>query len=132
LVDYQEEYQVGMARLNVGEAANFALIPAANAALEQLLAWKPEHVQEYCAALNAVLEQRLQHSLFTMPDKTSRAEHLFGISLPRAINVEALQAALTQANVFVSLRGDFIRVSPSVYNTGEDMNAFADVLLSLK
>jgi selenocysteine lyase/cysteine desulfurase len=128
LVDYQDEYQAGMMRMNVGEWANFALIPAVNASLRQLLLWQPKQVQEYCASLNVILSEQLQGTSFQMQDSRNRAEHLFGISIPHSLDVHRMQDELKQENVFVSLRGDFIRVSPSVYNTPEDMMALAKVL----
>jgi selenocysteine lyase/cysteine desulfurase len=41
LVRYRDEYQPGARRYDVGEPSNFALMPAAVAALEQILAWTP-------------------------------------------------------------------------------------------
>ena len=123
LVNYQSEYQEGMMRYNVGEMSNFALIPAANAALQQLLEWQPENVQAYCASLTASLVAALKNTSFTMEESHWRSEHLFGIKIPISCNVERLQTELQKNSVFVSLRGDFIRVSPSVYNTPEDIEA---------
>lgn len=130
LVNYQSEYQEGMMRYNVGEMSNFALIPAANAALTQLLEWQPENVQAYCANLTAPLVTALENSSFTMEEAHWRSEHLFGIKIPSSCNAELLQNELQKNNVFVSLRGDFIRVAPSVYNTKEDIQALIHVLQS--
>ncbi len=136
LVKYEQKYKKGMAKFNVGETANFALIPAVNAALEQLLKWKPERVQEYCASLNKHLSSLLENTAFSFatPAKksSSRAEHLFGIALPKGIDCDKLQARFAENNVHVSLRGDFIRISPSVYNTLADVEALANVLRLFK
>jgi selenocysteine lyase/cysteine desulfurase len=131
LVNYQTEYQEGMMRYNVGEMSNFALIPAVNTALQQLLEWQPENIQEYCARLNKSLVSTLKNTPFTLEESHWRAEHLFGIKIPSTCNIEYLQTELQKNNVFVSLRGSFIRVSPSVYNTSEDIDALVSVLLSI-
>lgn len=136
LVNYQHEYNEGMAKFNVGEMANFALIPAVNAALEQLLEWQPQRVQEYCASLNKHLSSLLEGTVFSFANpvnaSSSRAEHLFGIGLPEGIDCDRLQERFAENNVYVSLRGDFIRISPSVYNTLADVEALAKVLRSFK
>jgi selenocysteine lyase/cysteine desulfurase len=128
LVNYQSDYQEGMMRYNMGEMSNFTLIPAANAALQQLLEWQPENVQAYCAKLNAPLVYSLANSSFNIEESHWRAEHLFGIAIPHECNVEKLQEELLKNRVFVSLRGSFIRVSPSVYNTSEDIETLVHVL----
>jgi selenocysteine lyase/cysteine desulfurase len=132
LVHYQSEYQEGMMRYNVGEMSNFALIPAANAALTQLLQWQPENVQAYCAHLTMPLVTALANSSFTIEEAHWRAEHLFGIAIPSGCTVERLQAELQRNKVFVSLRGAYIRVSPNVYNTTENIETLAHVLQMLE
>lgn len=128
LVNYQSQYQEGMMRYNVGEMSNFALIPATNAALQQLLDWLPENVQAYCSQLTKPLVTALEKTPFTMEESHWRAAHLFGIKIPSTCNVECLQMELQKNNVYVSLRGDFIRVSPSVYNTIENIETLIHVL----
>lgn len=43
---------------------------------------------------------------------------------------EALQQKLKAANVSVSVRGDFVRISPHVYNDEADIAALTEVLCS--
>lgn len=128
LVNYQNTYNEGMSRFNVGEMANFALIPAINAALEQLLLWQPARVQEYCKNLNKQLAEALANTSFSLRDSSERAEHLYGISIPSTTDCDKLQAELAKRKVYVSLRGNFIRVAPNVYNTNTDIEALADAL----
>ena len=39
-----------------------------------------------------------------------------------------MRAALSERRVFVSIRGDSIRVTPHVYNDEQDCDAFIDAL----
>jgi selenocysteine lyase/cysteine desulfurase len=128
LVNYQNEYQHGMERYNMGEQSNFTLVPMLHAAITQLLQWQPENVQEYCKALTQPLIQYCAEVGFWIEDSHWRTEHLFGIRIPSNLPIDVLQQALSKRNVFVSLRGDSIRVSPSVYNTQDDIAALIEAL----
>jgi len=128
LVDYQPEYQPGARRLDVGERSNFILVPMAIKALEQLLAWGTDNVQAYCRDLIGEAIPVWQAQGFLIEDAAYRAWHLFGIQVPGHIMPEVLQEQLKAQNVFVSVRGDFVRVSPNVYNDGGDVWALSGVL----
>ncbi|MFY7997724.1 MAG: aminotransferase class V-fold PLP-dependent enzyme [Candidatus Kapaibacteriota bacterium] len=128
LVQYENRYQTGMIRFAMGEQSNFVLIPMLNAALTQLLEWQPGRVQEYCADLNTPLVEFCQREGFWIEEQHWRTEHLFGIRIPNELPIEKLQAALSRRHVFVSLRGESIRVAPSVYNTPDDITALIEAL----
>ncbi len=129
LVKYQDQYQQGKNRLGMGEQSNFALVPMLKAALEQVLQWQPAQIQAYCATLNQPIIDFCKTNDLWLEEPHWRAEHLFGIRIDKRISVEKLQDALKKRNVFVSLRGDSIRISPNVYNTTEDIEA---LLLAIK
>lgn len=128
LVNYQNEYQHGMERYNMGEQSNFTLVPMLHAAIKQLLEWQPENVQEYCKAMTQPLIQYCAEVGIWIEESHWRAEHLFGIRIPSNLPIDILQQSLSKRNVFVSLRGDSIRVSPSVYNTQDDIAALIEAL----
>jgi selenocysteine lyase/cysteine desulfurase len=52
-----------------------------------------------------------------------RASHLFGLHLPEYMMNRPIQSLLQQNNVFVSRRGNAIRISPHLYNNSADMEA---------
>ena len=53
LVNYQDEFQPGARRFDVGERSNFALMPMVLAALQQILAWQvPEITATLSTSLN--------------------------------------------------------------------------------
>ncbi len=132
LVNYQDEYQGTMDRYNMGEQGNFVLVPMLHAAITQLLEWKPEQVQEYCKKLTQPLVEYCAGADFWIEEAHWRTEHLFGIRIPEHLAIVKLQEALSRRNVYVSLRGDSIRVSPSVYNTEDDIMALIDALKEAK
>lgn len=128
LVNYRDDYQPGAARYDVGERTNFALMPMAIAALDQVLEWQPPRVQEYCASLTAELFDRVRALGYTVEDPAYRGAHLFGLRAPAGTDIRAVGDRLRARQVFVSLRGSAIRVSPHVYNDRRDVEALIDAL----
>lgn len=128
LVDYADEYQPGAARFDVGERSNFTLMPMLIAALEQVLAWGPANVQDYCRELTGGLIAEARALGWAVEAVPWRGAHLFGLRAPAAADAARLQAALRERRVAVSLRGDAVRVAPNVYNTPEDCAVLADAL----
>ncbi len=124
LVHYRDEYQPGAARYDVGERTNFALMPMAIAALEQVLEWQPARIQDYCRVLTAPLFDRVRTLGYTVEDDGVRGAHLFGLRAPAGTDITAIGERLRARKVFVSLRGSAIRVAPHVYNDARDIDAF--------
>ena len=120
LVNYEPEYQPKAGRYNVGEMSNFTLTPMLIRAIEQLNEWQPKRVQDYCKAISEEAIQTLRGLGCFIEDDGYRAQHLFGIYLPEHINLEKLKAEFTKQNIYVSFRGNAIRVSPHVYNSKVD------------
>ena len=130
LVNYRDDYQPGAMRYDVGERTNFALMPMAIAALEQVLEWQPARVQEYCAALTADLFDRVRALGYTVETPEYRGAHLFGLRAPAGTDITAVGERLRARSVLVSLRGSALRVSPHVYNDARDIDALIDALSS--
>ena len=127
LVAYQDAFQPGARRYDVGERSNFALLPMAAEALRQLLDWGVENVSETIGTLTDLIEEKAgEHGLATIP-KERRARHMIGLMLgPDA--PDDLATRLTTHNVYVSVRGPSVRVSPHLYNTESDVYRLFDVL----
>ena len=134
LVAYQQAYQPGAARYSVGEKSNFMLVPMLAAALQQILAWEPARIQEYCRGIAHPALQELQNMGCYLEPEANRAHHLYGVRLPATIDGERLQQALQAKKVWVSRRGTALRISPHVYNTPEDfdrlLSCFAEAYLT--
>ena len=120
LVEYSDAFQPGARRYDVGERSNFVLLPMVVAALRRILGWGVENVSETIGGLTDLVEEEAGRlGIGTVP-KGRRARHMIGLKLgPDA--PEDLAARLAAEGVFVSVRGESIRVSPHLYNTEEDV-----------
>src|SRR5262249_5215412 len=126
LVAYRDTYQPGARRFDVGEHANFALRRGAGAALRQILAWRVEQIAATLSELTARIESEATRLGLAAVPTERRVGHLIGLRSP-AFPAD-LAARLAAAGVYVSLRGNSIRVSPHLYNTPEDVDRLFDVL----
>ena len=129
LTNYQNHYQPGAKRFDMGERSNFTLVPMGLTAIQQLLAWQPAEIQDYCRRLvQGPVETWRAHG-FWIDDEAWRANHLFGLQLPEGADPVALQQRLKAHNIYVSVRGGFVRIAPNVYNDASDLDALTAVLL---
>ncbi len=116
---YTNNYDEGARRFDMGERSNFALLPAAVRAMEQLLEWEVAQISDTAGALNRQLASAAADMGFSAPAEPLRAPHYLALRRKTAIPKE-LPEMLARDKVFVSVRGSSIRVTPNVYNTVED------------
>lgn len=121
LVKYNENFKPKAARFDMGESSNFILTPMLSEAINQLLKWSPAAIQEYCKSITEESILRLQQNGYFVEDSQSRASHLFGIYLPKNRSMDVLKQKISEKNIYVSYRGQAIRVSPNVYNTKQEI-----------
>jgi selenocysteine lyase/cysteine desulfurase len=127
LVNYVDEYAPGARRYDVGERSNFHLVPMATAALTQLLDWGIEEVGAAIGSITASIEARSSdRGLSTIP-RGARAAHMIGLRASDGLP-EGLAAALAGEGVYVSVRGDSIRIAPHLYNDASDVDLLFSVL----
>jgi selenocysteine lyase/cysteine desulfurase len=119
LILYTENYEAGARRFDMGERANFALLPAAVSAMKQLLQWNIAQISETVGELNRQLADAAATLGFSSPGERLRAPHYLALRR-RAVIPRELPEMLAREKVFVSVRGSSIRVTPHVYNTVED------------
>ncbi len=122
LVQYQDEYRSMAGKYSVGEQSNFMLIPMMDAALQQLLEWNPNNIQEYCGQLWSHILPGLEELGCQIEKPGKRGEHLVGIGLDDSFDRKKLGETFKEEKVYVSLRGNSIRVSPHLFNEKEEMN----------
>ena len=123
LVNYQEAYQPGSLRYEVGESANFVLSPMLTEAIKQVNAWGAENIQQYCGALIGPYLEELKSMGFQVESPEYRGNHLVGIRLPEHLSLDTVKEYFTAERVFLSYRGNSIRIAPNVYNSAKDMEA---------
>ncbi|MCP9755544.1 aminotransferase class V-fold PLP-dependent enzyme [Lacihabitans sp. CCS-44] len=131
LINYQSEYQGGAFRYNMGEFSNFINLPMVEKALDLLIDWQPEEIHKYAKKLGKPYIERLKKAGYWIENKDFRAAHLFGIRLPENLKIETIQKALADQKVFVSYRGNAIRLSINVWNDEVDMEIFTETLVNL-
>lgn len=121
LVDYRNDYQPGARRYDMGGASNFILAPIAAAAIRQLLEWDVEAISKTIQAITDPIGDCALRMGFIVADKADRVPHIIGLSMPGGI-AGALAPKLAKNKVYVSIRGDSIRISPHLYNTPQDVD----------
>jgi selenocysteine lyase/cysteine desulfurase len=127
LVDYQDAYQPGARRFDVGERSNFALLPPAIVGLEQLLAWDVAAIATTLAVRTREIAVRAEGLGLASAPEGLRAGHFLGLRLPGEVPPDLL-ARLAAERVHVSLRGTSLRVTPHLYNHDGDVERLFAVL----
>ena len=131
LTKYQEQYKPLANRYNMGEQANFIAVPMMTKAIQQLLEWTPKGIQDYCHSITHSALNTLNDIGCTVEASQCRGKHLFGIKLPESLSTEKLKLALDKQRIFVSIRGEYVRVSPHLYNTTNDIETLVSAIASV-
>lgn len=127
LILYTDDYDAGARRFDMGERSNFALLPAATRAMQQLLEWKVAEISETVGAINRPLAEAAATFGFSSPPEKLRAPHYLCLRRKTGIPTE-LPHVLAQQKVFVSVRGSSVRVTPHVYNSEQDIERLISCL----
>lgn len=127
LIDYRDDYQPGARRFDVGERSNFALMPASIAALSQLHDWTVPLIAETLAAKTAAIAERAKSIGLAPMAASRRAGHFLGVRFPDGVP-DGLPERLAESQVYVSLRGDSLRITPHLYNNEVDVERLFAVL----
>lgn len=128
LVDYKSDYQPGARRFDVGERSNFALAPAAHAALDYLLGLGTQRIYATLKTRNDAIAERARAELGLDTVRADRrAGHYLGLRFDGAVPAD-LPMRLAAEKIFVSVRGKAMRVTPHVYNTEDDIEKLFQVL----
>jgi selenocysteine lyase/cysteine desulfurase len=125
LTQYEQGFAAGARRFDMGERANFALLPVAGAAIEQLLEWGVANVAETLGAMTGRIEARLGERGVT--GQEGRAPHFLSVRFPGGLP-QGIEERLAAADVHVSLRGERMRITPHLYNDDSDAERLFDSL----
>lgn len=129
LVKYEHRYQSGMTRYDMGEKSNFILVPMLLEALRFLNRTGPAAIQQYCREISTDALNHLTEAGWWVEDPAYRTSHLFGMHPPKGIEISEALNRLIRNNIYVSLRGSVIRVSPNIYNDRTELNRMAEILI---
>lgn len=126
LINYQEQYQPGSIRYEVGESANFILTPMLTEAISQVNDWGQQNIQDYCEKLTSPYIKELKELGVQVEANEFRGHHLFGLRLPSQMDMEEMKRQFAERKIFVSIRGNSIRISPNLYNLESDLERLVD------
>ena len=128
LVNYQEDYQEDSLRFESGGRSNFIQIPIFQAAVDTILNWGVENIQDYLSEIIEEPVEKLKRIGCKIEDKSYFSPHLFGIRFNDDFSIDKMKTLLTEAGIIVSFRGTAMRVSPHVYNEKKEMDKLVSVL----
>lgn len=128
LTNYEDNYKPLANRYSVGEHASFIHIKMQIAALQKVIEWSPKAIQDYCEEITKEAVLELKELGCYIENSKDRTHHLFGVKIPVDLDIEKLKIALKEANVFISFRGKYIRLSCHLYNTKEDFEALVNCI----
>ena len=127
LVNYRDEYQAGARRFDIGERSNFALLPPLIVGFQQIIDWGVDAIQETITGMTDIIANRAEENGLRIANRSHRAGHFLGIRLPGGVPSN-LTVELASHGVFVSVRGDSVRVTPHLYNNSDDVDRLFEFL----
>ncbi len=122
LTDYQSTYKPMANRYSTGESGSFIYVQMRIAALKQVLEWSPIEIQEYCKRLTQPFLKKLRDLGCYIENDEDRTHHMFGVELPENINIQRLKQKFTERHIYVSFRGNYLRISCHLFNTEKDFH----------
>ncbi len=130
LVDYTDDYQPGAIRFDMGQRANFALMPGVVAALKQITEWGVDNIYSTLSTRNADLCARLAELGLTLTPDDARGGHFIGAGLPDSAPDDLL-AQLAAQKIYLSVRGGSLRITPHLWNDQEDYDRLVEALAEI-
>lgn len=128
LVNYESAYKGSANRYSMGQSSSFIYTGMLNKALEQLLDWGTDRIQDHGFKIMDSLKAELSNSPFTFGEAGENAGHLWSLRLPVSMDKDKLKAQLSANNIYLSIRGDYIRIASHLYNNDQDVEVLASVL----
>ncbi|MDG1296069.1 MAG: aminotransferase class V-fold PLP-dependent enzyme [Saprospiraceae bacterium] len=128
LVNYESAYKSGANRYSMGQSSSFVYSAMLDKALEHLLDWGTDSIQNHGFDIMHLLKAELDNSPFTFGEQGEHAGHLWSLKLPEGLDKKQLKAKLKAHNVYLSIRGDYIRIASHLYNNDRDVEVLANVL----
>ena len=131
LINYQEAYKPKAERYSMGESSNFITLPILIESLKQLLEWTPEKIQDYCKGITQDAVKQFRALGCFVEDENYRGHHMFGVYLPKHIDLELLKAKFEEENIYLSVRGNSIRIAAHVFNSKTDLEKVLNCIKSV-
>ena len=130
LTDYQSLYNSDSIRFDMGQRANFSLLPGVKAALEQLHDWSIKKIENTLYQNNMIIYKGLSELGFEILREKNRAPHFISARLP-GYDGDSLINNLKKNKIFISERSGYLRITPHLWNNEEDFFKLINCLKSL-
>ena len=130
LTDYQSLYNSDSIRFDMGQRANFSLLPGVKAALEQLHDWSIKKIENTLYQNNLIICKGLSELGFEILSEKNRAPHFISARLP-GYDGNSLINNLKKNKIFISERSGYLRITPHLWNNEEDFFKLINCLKSL-
>jgi selenocysteine lyase/cysteine desulfurase len=97
------------------------------AALKQISEWGINNIGNSLSHFTDEIASRALELGLTVPNKKERAPHILGIQFQNGVP-DRLAKNLQRGNIYVSIRGNSIRIAPYLYNTNKDVDRLFTVI----
>lgn len=128
LTNYSDNFVAGAGRYHMGGKSSFIHVAIANESVQFLLDLGVENIQQAVKEKTARLATFFKERQFEMVADDFRSPHILSVKHPLGSWSEKIQNHLLQNKVMVSYRGDFLRISPNIFNTDLDLERFENIL----
>jgi selenocysteine lyase/cysteine desulfurase len=119
LTEYTSILKSGAKKFDAGEYLMLSLRTMSIAGAKQILSWGVENIQSSIGELTAVIKDYNESKGISVQESVGHISAIpFGDRDPRKI-----KEALAKRNINVSYRDTYIRVSPHLYNTREEIDS---------
>ena len=127
LANYTENYQSGAQRFSAGGRSSFSNVASALAALNIIDEWGIGNISRELGKTNQRIAEILTQHGFETISEDMRAPHFQSARL-QGVDTRELAAKLLADGVYVSQRGDRMRLAPHLYTDQQDLQHFEDSL----
>ena len=131
-MNYPDTLQPGVGRFNMGESDNFMSVPMAIKALEQIHAWKVCEINSSLRRITEIIIDRTRNLGLVPPNVNHRAGHMTGFRLAPGFvhdNFEGIQQRLAAKQIYLSIRGDYLRIAPHLQVNDKDIDRLISELV---
>jgi selenocysteine lyase/cysteine desulfurase len=127
LVNYCDTYMDGARRFEVGQKCTPTILPGAIAALEQIKNWGVNNISDTLSNINKKIEVNLSDLGFQLPESSLRCPHILGAKVPFFFNGNLVNE-LKENKIFISQRGESLRIAPHLYINDNDIHRLNDTI----
>lgn len=130
LVDYTDEYRPGARRFDFGEFPQFISVPMATAAISQLESWGIDFIHQALVQRTSRIREFANSIGLRMHPASRCGGHMIGLQVPGGVSATTI-GSFASRNVYLSVRGDSIRIAPHLHNGSSDMDLLCEALQSI-